>query len=318
MTNELLSAQITKFRKAAHLTQEELGRAVGVSTQAVSRWERGGAPDVTLLPAIADALHVTVDALFGREESKLEEMPQQLIRWLDSVPAKDRLDRLFRLLVEVVTHLTPLDATVHDVIGQMASILPSCYTTDGTWMRSGLFLDEGIVMGVFSEDFPLYLLLPEPTTGYAAQFAPTEDYRALFSLLSREGALELLYYLHSQKPLYYTVPVLSDRVHLPIEQITPILEDMESHNLVQTTMIETQSGPETVYAPKEDDGILVPFLYMARWFMEKSCAWYMQWGPRKRPWLVPAGDNASEAGENEADPPLYMGLGPSPREKEPK
>lgn len=317
MTNELLSAQITKFRKAAHLTQEELGRAVGVSTQAVSRWERGGAPDVTLLPAIADALHVTIDALFGREESKPEEMPQQLIRWLDSIPAKDRLSRLFRLLVEVVTHLTPLDSTVHDVIGQMASILPSCYTTDGTWMRSGIFLDEGAVMGVFSEDFPLYLLLPEPPGGYAAQFAPTEDYRTLFSLLSREGALELLYYLHSQKSPYYTAPALSDRVHLSAEQITPILEEMKTLHLVQTTMIETQSGPERVYG-QEDNGGLVPFLYMARWFMADNCAWYMQWGPRSRPWLALPGDNASETGENGSEPPLYLGLGPAAREKEPK
>ena len=52
MNENLLGSQIAKFRKAAGLTQEELGRSVGVSTQAVSRWECGGTPDVTLLPAI--------------------------------------------------------------------------------------------------------------------------------------------------------------------------------------------------------------------------------------------------------------------------
>ena len=66
MDNNLIGAQITKFRKAAGLTQEELGRAAGVSTQAVSRWECGGTPDVALLPAIADKLGVTIDALFGK------------------------------------------------------------------------------------------------------------------------------------------------------------------------------------------------------------------------------------------------------------
>ena len=49
------------------MTQEDLGRVVGISAQAVSRWECGGAPDVALLPAVADTLGVTVDALFGRE-----------------------------------------------------------------------------------------------------------------------------------------------------------------------------------------------------------------------------------------------------------
>ena len=67
MNCDSLSEQIAKFRKAQGLTQEDLAKSVGVSSQAVSRWECGGAPDVTLLPAIADRLGVTIDALFGRE-----------------------------------------------------------------------------------------------------------------------------------------------------------------------------------------------------------------------------------------------------------
>ena len=52
----ILGEQIARYRKALGMTQEDLGRAVGISAQAVSRWECGGAPDVTLLPAVADAL----------------------------------------------------------------------------------------------------------------------------------------------------------------------------------------------------------------------------------------------------------------------
>ena len=47
MDNNLIGNQIAKFRKAKNMTQEELGRSVGVSTQAVSRWECGGTPDIT-------------------------------------------------------------------------------------------------------------------------------------------------------------------------------------------------------------------------------------------------------------------------------
>ena len=49
MNDHLIGIQISQFRKAAGLTQEELGEAVGISGQAVSRWECGGAPDVALL-----------------------------------------------------------------------------------------------------------------------------------------------------------------------------------------------------------------------------------------------------------------------------
>ena len=39
MSESLLCGQIARYRKAAGMTQEELGRAVGVSNQAVSRWQ---------------------------------------------------------------------------------------------------------------------------------------------------------------------------------------------------------------------------------------------------------------------------------------
>lgn len=294
MTNELLSQQITKFRKAAHLTQEELGKAVGVSTQAVSRWERGGAPDVTLLPAIADALHVTVDALFGREESKLEEMPQQLIRWLESIPVKDRLNRLFELLAGAYPYLASLDSALVDAFQSMPGILSTCYAQNRTWLRSGLDFDEGLALGIFSYDFPLYLLLPEPPQGYASQFAPTEDYRALFSVLSREGALEILYYLYGRGRVCYTASALSGRTQLPIEQVEPLLEAMQECQLLGKTTMETRAGSEPVYVLNDNRG-LVPFLYFARWFMEEDGGWYMQWCERKRPTLVPAGPAAPES-----------------------
>ena len=47
MENNTLGDNIARFRKAAGLTQEELGTTVGVSAQAVSRWECGGAPSPT-------------------------------------------------------------------------------------------------------------------------------------------------------------------------------------------------------------------------------------------------------------------------------
>lgn len=63
----ILSERIAELRRERGLTQEQLGQPLGVSAQAVSKWEKGGAPDVELLPALADQLGVTVDALFGRE-----------------------------------------------------------------------------------------------------------------------------------------------------------------------------------------------------------------------------------------------------------
>ena len=57
-----LNERIAALRKERGFTLEQLGQMVGVSAQAVSKWEKGGAPDVSLLPAVADALGVSIDS----------------------------------------------------------------------------------------------------------------------------------------------------------------------------------------------------------------------------------------------------------------
>lgn len=284
--SQQLNQTIAALRKEKGLTQEQLGALVGVSAQAVSKWEKGGAPDVELLPAIADTLGVTMDTLFGRSADKKEDISQTLNRWLVSIPAGERLDRMFELLAASYSHLVDMDPAITDIIQPMGALLPSCYTGDRIWLRSGLSTDGGFALGVFARDFPLCLLLPEPPAGYASQFAPAEDYRALFSVLSREGALEILYYLYSREDAYYTVSALAHRVGLPPEQAQSILADMNRCSLVSKTTIETQAGSEPVYAMADNSG-LVPFLYMARWFMENAKGWYMQWNVREKPTLRP-------------------------------
>lgn len=58
------ATKIKKFRKEAHLSQEQLANICKVSVQAVSKWECClSYPDIELLPIIAKALNVTIDSL---------------------------------------------------------------------------------------------------------------------------------------------------------------------------------------------------------------------------------------------------------------
>ena len=69
----MLGKEITKYRKRLGMTQEALAQTLGVTNQAVSKWELDqSCPDIQLLPQLADIFGITVDELFGREVKKQE------------------------------------------------------------------------------------------------------------------------------------------------------------------------------------------------------------------------------------------------------
>ena len=60
------AANLQEFRKKRGLTQEELAKKLGVTFQAVSKWENAkAAPDIFLLPTIAVLFDCSIDQLFS-------------------------------------------------------------------------------------------------------------------------------------------------------------------------------------------------------------------------------------------------------------
>ncbi len=102
MSYSIVGEQILKFRKEKGLTQKELGEKTGVSSSAVSQWESGGTPDISLLPALSDVLGVTVDALFGRTEATRENMAEVVGGYVASLPEEKRLGELLSLMKKAV------------------------------------------------------------------------------------------------------------------------------------------------------------------------------------------------------------------------
>ena len=70
---------IRRLRRERNLTQEEVAAHLGISFQAISKWERGdGYPDITLLPALANYFQTTTDELLGVNELASEEIYNQI------------------------------------------------------------------------------------------------------------------------------------------------------------------------------------------------------------------------------------------------
>lgn len=66
MLKEQLARNISIYRKEKGLTQEELAHILGLSFQAVSKWENAQTmPDISLLPLLSQTLEVSIDKLLG-------------------------------------------------------------------------------------------------------------------------------------------------------------------------------------------------------------------------------------------------------------
>ena len=87
--------KIKELRKKKGLTQEQLSEAIGISFQAVSKWETNVAlPDVTLIPKIAGFFGVTTDEIFDFTlkdiEEKVDEICDEAYKFRESDPQKSR------------------------------------------------------------------------------------------------------------------------------------------------------------------------------------------------------------------------------------
>ena len=84
--NIKIGAIIKKLRQENNVTQDTLATAIGVTPQAISRWEaEGGYPDIELLPALADFFSVSIDELLGYKLSEREQELADIKKEIDRI-----------------------------------------------------------------------------------------------------------------------------------------------------------------------------------------------------------------------------------------
>ncbi len=121
---------IMNKRKEAHLTQEALAEKLGISPQAVSKWENGvGYPDITLCTDIADALNIKVEELFRDVEKEPEpevEYPETY-DGMDLVSANERFACYSSKVVEAIERAEEkirfADGSIADMKKRLATVL---------------------------------------------------------------------------------------------------------------------------------------------------------------------------------------------------
>lgn len=91
--NETIGNRIAKFRKAKGLTQEELANQLGVSSQAVSKWENDAScPDISLLPQLCKVLSISTDELLTGKNDEVKLVPAENRKSLDELTLRVKVD----------------------------------------------------------------------------------------------------------------------------------------------------------------------------------------------------------------------------------
>ena len=145
-----LSENLKQLRKNKNLTQEDVASELGVSFQAVSRWENGlSYPDIELLPRISALFDVSMDTLFdmdsNSEELKMEKYCEESEK-LESIEEKISLTKEYIEKMPTNVYLKERLLLLYTACGleftknKIAEMRKLCqyvvdHTTEDSWMR---------------------------------------------------------------------------------------------------------------------------------------------------------------------------------------
>lgn len=91
--NETIGNRIAKYRKQKGMTQEELASKLGVSSQAVSKWENDAScPDIGLLPLLCRTLGISADELLSGKTDEVKLVPVEERKGFDELTLRVKVN----------------------------------------------------------------------------------------------------------------------------------------------------------------------------------------------------------------------------------
>ena len=270
-----IGEKIAKYRKLKGYTQEQLGELVGVSGQAVSKWENGGVPDTYLLPAISKILEVSIDALFGVEK-KISDYSQDDI--LDDLfkfclqktyCKEDKID-FFKFMFETIWTLQsayfgnesrPL---LNDVIEK------NCGNQQIT---SQIINNEGTTYLSLVENFPFFCAVGD-TPEISKKLLSEKNFGEFFSLLASEDGMKAIIFTQTAtETSQYTADMMAKKIGITLERFLEIEPLLVKYGLLNEDSLTLDDSIIKVYH-KWSNPEIRPLLMMAYQFINARQCYY--------------------------------------------
>ena len=213
---------IRKYRTLRGLTQEELAAKVGVSGQAVSKWETNDTlPDTAILPDLADALDVSIDLLFGHTCTSAEAVMPALFSYITvGDPGKSFDRRTYDVIAAAYKASTWRDHGDEPWWNWMPKDHRMCHIRLATEELCGMMFDH--------PEFSLCTTVPEPKDGYGLYF--TDSAVRYLHTMSDPDILTCVTAMMKrtpERPKQYELAVLLRDADIPMEKEDEIYEKLK-------------------------------------------------------------------------------------------
>lgn len=257
----IIGIKIKEFRKNKGITQEELGRMVGVTTQAVSKWECGGVPDAELLPAIAENLGTSIDALFGKTDEIKQNLEQLISYELINTNEDERFEKAFKLCWAIEIGLTGMDSVRESFAGHNIENFDDEHSHQ---YYSKLLFNQGLTDMKLAKSTHYFFIMPEPSNGFDKAFGKISEYSDTFKMLSDERVLKIIMFMYSRKNnTAITSALIAKNTRLSEDTVRKIMDKMCEYNMADCFEVETNSGIICSYRYRQECA-MIPLLFFAK------------------------------------------------------
>ncbi len=251
-----LSGNIKRLRLDKNLTQEQLATKLGVSAQAVSKWETSETyPDGALLVPLANELEVSLDELFGNETVTMADISGRIVKLIHNTEAKERFN------------------VVRDIGWQIERGLFNCRMEIGkrydpneikNQKNASYILDDNGFTIVSNGKEPFFSVFPEPTEGYGYFLNDKKDLQEIFAALSHESTMNALIYLYHKTENYvFEKEVLERDCAIQKEQLENVLDDLLTLKVIWMQKLTINGEERMLFYSRPNHNLLALFI-MAR------------------------------------------------------
>ena len=274
-----IGKNIAELRKAKGVKQDELARFVGITAQAVSKWENGGVPDTELLPKIADYFNVSIDELFGIERNTSIDIQDAILRDITKTNVEKRISRAFELcwMIEQSMYGT--------IFSDPERFREEAKThSENDQIYSQIEADSGYTeMGLFNR-MQYFLVVPDAKDKDKALLDGI-DYPGFFKLMADKDIFETLVFLYKRDSFNaFTEKLIIKELGYTEDKAKEIIAELLRINILAKTVAEVGEELVEVYQFARRPSF-VSMLIFAREMIDIPNNFYVNNRSRRKPYL---------------------------------